>query len=67
MFDYDSRTTYKAPDINVDFFKNAAKFFTNPSIENMVNTVKSGSPDPLMGEHNMQGTYLHSSGAMDFF
>ena len=38
----------------------------NPSIKNIINTVKNGLPDPLMGEHNMQWTYLHSSSAMHF-
>ena len=30
MFDYDSRTTYKAPDINLDIFKNVSKTYNNP-------------------------------------
>ena len=66
MFDYDSRTTYKAPDINLDFVKNAAKVNANPSVENIIHTVKDGLPDPLMGQHKMQGTYSNPSTTKDF-
>lgn len=65
-FDMNARTTYKAPDINLDIAKNVAKTYTNPSIENVINTVKSGFPDPLMGQHSMQGTYSNPSTATDF-
>ena len=61
-----ARTTYKAPEINLDITKNVAKTCTNPSIENIINTVKDGFPDPLMGQHTMQGTYSNPSTVADF-
>ena len=66
MFDYDSRVTYKAPEINLNFIKNATSTYTNPSIQNILNTVSNGLPDPLMGQHKMQGTYSNPSTAKDF-
>ena len=53
---------YEAPDI----YFYAAKTYKNPSIENIINTVKDGLPDPLMGQHKMQGTYSNPSTAKDF-
>jgi pimeloyl-ACP methyl ester carboxylesterase len=64
--DMNARTTYKAPEINLDIVKNVAKTYTNPSLDDVINTVKSGFPDPLMGQHNMQGTYSIFSTATDF-
>ena len=64
--DYNARVTYKAPDINLDLAKNVAKVYTNPSAENISNVIKSGVPDPLMGQHSMQGTYSNPSSATDF-
>ena len=61
MFDYNSRVTYKAPDMNLDLVTHVAKTYTNPSIENVINTVKTGFPDPLMGQHKMSGTYSNPS------
>jgi hypothetical protein len=66
MFDMNARTTYKAPEINLDIAKNVAKTYTNPSMENIINTVKDGFPDPLMGQHTMQGTYSNPSTVTDF-
>ena len=66
MLDYNSRVTYKAPDVNLDFAKHAAKTYTNPNSENIVKTVKSGFPDILMGQHKMSGTYSNPSTATDF-
>ena len=48
------------------FGKHVANTYTNPSLENVTNTVKSCFPDPLMGQHNMQGTYSNQSTAKDF-
>jgi hypothetical protein len=64
--DMNARTTYKAPEINLDIAKNISKVYKNPSLDNVINTVKSGFPDPLMGQHNMQGTYSNPSTAKDF-
>ena len=60
---YNSRVTYKAPDINLYFAKNAAKLYTDPNLEHIVKTVKSGFPDPLLGQHSMKNTYSHPSSA----
>ena len=64
--DYNARVTYKAPDINLDLAKNVAKVYTSPSAENISNVIQSGVPDPLMGQHSMQGTYSNPSSATDF-
>ena len=66
MLHYNSRVTYKAPDVNLDVARNAAKTYTNPKFENVNNAVKSGFPDPLMGQHSMKGTYSNPSSAKDF-
>ena len=65
MFDYDSRVTYKAPDINLDILKHASKTYNNPSIENMINTAKDIA-NPILEQHTMKGTYSNPSTAMDF-
>ena len=64
MLDYNSRVTYKAPDVNLDVAKNVVKTYTNPNY--IINNVKSGFPDPLMGQHKMSGTYSNPSTAKDF-
>ena len=67
MLDYNSRVTYKAPDINSDVAKNAAKTYTNPSLENVIRTVKSGfNVDPLMSQHTMKNLYSNPSSAKHF-
>ena len=63
MLDYNSRVTYKAPDINLGSVQNAAKTYTNPNLEHIIDTVKTGFPDPLMGQHKMSGTYSNPSTA----
>jgi hypothetical protein len=64
--DMNARTTYKASEINLDLVKNVSKANTNPSLDNVLNTFKNGFPDPLMGQHNMQGTYSNPSTTQDF-
>ena len=66
MLDYNSRITYKAADVNLNVAKNPTKMYTNPNLENIINTVKSGFPDPLMGQHKMSSTYSNPSTASDF-
>ena len=66
MLDYDFRVTYKSPDVNLYFAKNAVKSYTNPNLENIINSVKPGCPDPLMGQHKMSGTYYNQSSAKYF-
>ena len=39
MFDVNARTTYNAPDINLNLAEKIAKTYTNPSLENAINTV----------------------------
>ena len=51
--------------VDLDFAKNSANLYTNPNLENIINTVKSGFPDPLMGQHKMSGTYSNPSTAND--
>ena len=67
MLDYNSRVTYKTPQINTELVKNIAKSYTNPNIKNVIDTIKSGfSTDPLMGQHSMTGTYSNPSSVSDF-
>ena len=66
MLDYNSRVTYKSPDVNLEFAKKITKLHTNPNLENMVKAVKSGFPDPLMGQHSMKNIYSNPSTANDF-
>ena len=65
MFDYDSRTTYKAPEFNLNILKNVSKTYSNPSLENILNTAKDIS-SPVLEQHKMQGTYSNPSTTMDF-
>ena len=64
-FDYQARITDRKFDINTNFIENAAKVYTNPSIQNISNVVKSGFQDPLFGQHKMQGTYSNPSSIKD--
>lgn len=64
MFDYDSRVTYKAPDITLDFKKNVSKTYNNPSIENIISTAKDIA-SPILEQHTMNGTYSNPSTPMD--
>ncbi len=63
--DYQARVTERKFDINIDFIENAAKVYTDPSIQNITNVVKSGFQDPLFGQHKMQGTYSNPSSIKD--
>ena len=64
-FDYQARITDREFDINTDFIKNAAKVYTNPSIQNITNVVKGGFQEPLFGQHKMGGTYSNPSSIKD--
>ena len=66
MLDYNSRVTYKTPNVILDFGKKSTKLYMNPHLENIVKTVKSGFPDPLMGQHSMKDTYSNPSSPSDF-
>ena len=37
--------------------------YTDANLENIVNTIKSGFPDPSMGQHTMKNTYSNPSSA----
>ena len=45
--------------------KRVAKTYTNPPLENIVNTAKSGMPDALMWMHTMKDTYSKPSNVSD--
>ena len=65
MFDMNARTTFKAPQFNLDAIKNIANVITDPTIQN-INKVIQQPPDPTFGLHTMNGTYSNPSGLVDF-
>ena len=66
MFDMNAQTTFKAPEINLEGISNIAKTYTNPSLDNIINTTASGMPDVTMGLHSMNGSYSDPSKPIDF-
>ena len=43
-----------------------ANTYTNPSLDNIINTANSGMPDVTMGLHSMSGSYSDPSKPVDF-
>ena len=66
MFDMNAQTTFKAPEINLEGISNIAKTYTDPSLDNIINTANSGMPDPILGLHSMSGSYSDPSKPTDF-
>ena len=65
MLDYNSRVTYKAPDVNLDFARNAMNTYNNPNLENIKNSIQNGFK-PILEQHSMTGTYSNPSTVKDF-
>ncbi len=65
MFDMNARTTFKAPQFNLDAIKNIVNVVADPTIQN-INKVMQQPPDPTLGLHTMNKTYSNPSGPMDF-
>ena len=64
MFDINARTSWKAPEINLDSVKNVANVIADPSINN-INKLIQQKPDPTFGLHSYK-SYSNPSGPMDF-
>ena len=64
MFDMIARTTFKAPQFNLDAIKNIGNVIANPSSNN-INKVKQQKPDPTFGLHSYK-SYSNPYGPMDF-
>ena len=66
MFDMNAQTTFKAPDIDLKSITNIVNTYTDPSLNNIINTNNSGMPDVTMGLHSMSGSYSDPSKPVDF-
>ena len=65
MFDMNARTTFKAPELNLESIKNIGNVIANPTFDN-INKVIQKPVDPTLGLHTMNKTYSNPSGPMDF-
>ena len=64
-FDENARTTWKAPDFNVEALTNLAGAFSEPTPANLLKVARDTPVDPLLGLHGM-GNYGQPSGPADF-
>ena len=65
MFDMNARTTFKAPQFNLDAIRNIVNVVADPTIQN-ISKVMQQPPDPTLGLHTMNKTYSNPSGPMGF-
>ena len=66
MFDMNARTTFKAPDFNVEGITNLVKTYNDPTLNNIKNVTNTGMPDITLGLHSMKNNYSNPSKPVDF-